>query len=309
MPHILVVDDSIVDMKLASGLLLKDSSWTLATAADGVEAIEQIESELPDLVVTDLQMPNMNGLELVEVIRNEYPLIPVILMTAAGSEAIAVEALEKGAASYVPKSQLATELVETAQRILSSSQLQRDQRRLFNYMSEVTYVIENDLKLVSALVAEIRSMLAERWLFDENEVLRIASAIDESLANAYYHGNLEVSSELREGDPNAYHELADQRRVVEPYSSRRINVRLRFRRDLFEITVHDQGVGFDPETLPDPTDLANLQKASGRGVLLMRSFMDDVIFSDEGRCVTMRKSLAHVRGDRMLDEDHVLGDE
>jgi len=69
--------------------------------------------ELPDLVVTDWQMPEIDGLELVNTIGDKYPEVPVVLMTAHGSEVVAAQALANGAASFVPKSDLADNLVET----------------------------------------------------------------------------------------------------------------------------------------------------------------------------------------------------
>jgi serine/threonine-protein kinase RsbW len=59
---------------------------------------------------------------------------------------------------------------------------------------------------------------------------------------------------------------------------------------LFEITVEDEGSGFDVENLPDPTDPANLLKESGRGAFLMRSFMDEVVWRRGGATVTMKKN-------------------
>ena len=125
MARILVVDDAVMDLRLASKLLERNADWTIACAQDGREALERVESDLPDLVVTDLQMPGMSGLELVEAMRTEFPLIPVVLMTAAGSEEIAVEALRLGAASYVPKRELAADLVDTVARLLASSEIGR----------------------------------------------------------------------------------------------------------------------------------------------------------------------------------------
>jgi CheY-like chemotaxis protein len=300
--RILVVDDSQVDLQLARKLLEKMPNWTVSTARNGKEGLERIESELPDLVVTDLQMPEMNGLELVETLRNEYPLIPVILMTAAGSESIAVEALQKGAASYVPKRELAADLADIVSRVLASATKQRNRRRLLNYMTEVTYVLENDLDLISSLVSDIRELIQERWLFDETECLRMATAIDEALCNAFYHGNLEVSSDLREQDANAYHDLAKQRRLEEPYRSRRIHVRLRLDRQEVSVTIRDEGPGFDPDSLPDPTAPGYLERPCGRGVLLMRAFTDEVAFNSTGNEVTLRKQTRHVDGSTVLDD-------
>ncbi|MBW3542246.1 MAG: response regulator, partial [Planctomycetes bacterium] len=76
MTRILVVDDSAMDRRLAGGLLEKRAGWSVLFAVDGRDALEQIELHIPELVVTDLQMPNMNGLELVAAVREDYPLIP-----------------------------------------------------------------------------------------------------------------------------------------------------------------------------------------------------------------------------------------
>src|SRR5688572_6531925 len=105
MPKVLVVDDAAVDRKLVGGLL-KAPNLTIEFAADGMEALAKIEVERPAIVVTDLVMPGMNGLELVGKIVAQYPALPVILMTGKGSEEIAVKALQAGASSYVPKSSL-----------------------------------------------------------------------------------------------------------------------------------------------------------------------------------------------------------
>src|SRR5260370_38467623 len=91
-PTVLVVDDSAVDRHKAKRLVEKVEGWRAVTACNGVEALEAIEREAPTGVLTDMLMPEMDGLELVEAIRGRYPLIPVILMTAFGNEAIAIRA-------------------------------------------------------------------------------------------------------------------------------------------------------------------------------------------------------------------------
>ena len=295
MPRILVVDDSLLDRKVAGMLLEKQSDWSVLYAGDGTEAVDQLESHLPDLVVTDLQMPNMNGLELVEAVRDEYPLIPVVLMTGAGSERIAVEAIEKGAASYVPKTELAADLVEIVDRLLATSAERRSRRRLQNYMTEISYVVENDLELLSALVQELRQLIGERWLLEEAACLRFATAVDEALQNAYFHGNLEISSEIRESDADAYRNLAEQRRHEEPFCRRSISVRVLVSKQQVSVNVCDEGPGFDPSQLPDPTAPGFIERPCGRGVFLMRSFADEVRFNETGNEVTLVKRSADQR--------------
>src|SRR5437899_9445028 len=94
MATVLVVDDSAVDRLRAEKLLAKDIGLTVRSATNGKEALEQLGRELPDIVITDMQMPEMDGLELVQEIRSKFPAVPVILMTAHGSEELAVRSEE-----------------------------------------------------------------------------------------------------------------------------------------------------------------------------------------------------------------------
>ena len=84
-------------------------------ASGGKEALQTLDRELPQLILTDLIMPDMDGLELVQQVRDRFPSIPMILMTAFGSEEAAMRALRAGAANYIPKKDLARDLVETVQ--------------------------------------------------------------------------------------------------------------------------------------------------------------------------------------------------
>jgi len=300
MTTILVVDDLLADRRIAGGLLEKSGEFKVVYAENGAAALEQIEAHIPDLVVTDLQMPEMDGLELVKAVRDKYIMIPTILMTAAGSEQIAVQALEYGAASYVPKKHLSRELFNTCSRVLSASSSQRGIKRLLNRISEMKFSLENDLGLISSLVAHLRELTQERRIFDESDCLRIGTALDEALLNSYYHGNLEVDSELKESDHNEFHNLANQRLAKEPYKSRKIHVTVRILDEQVEFIIQDEGHGFDPSSLPDPTDLEYLERPSGRGLLLMRAFMDSVEYNETGNSVVMIKS----RGSNsVLDDD------
>jgi CheY-like chemotaxis protein len=98
MSRVLVVDDSSTQARLIE-VILEDAKFEVEVAGQGLEALSAIQRDPPDVVLTDLQMPEMNGLELVQAIRQQYPFLPVVLMTAHGSEEIATQALQRGAAS------------------------------------------------------------------------------------------------------------------------------------------------------------------------------------------------------------------
>lgn len=291
MIDILVVDDSAMDRRVAGGLLERRQGWTVHFAQDGREGLDFLSRRSPDLILTDLQMPEVNGLELVEAVKRDHPLIPVILMTAQGSEAIAVQALERGAASYVPKRDLAADLVLIVERVLAVAGERRTRRSLMQRMQAMaaTYVLNNDPAILTSLVAHLQGVIYDMGLLGESERLRVGVALEEALLNAAYHGNLEVSSALREQDHSAYYELARARAKTAPYSDRAVHVDVDFSPRGLTYTVRDEGPGFDPSTLPDPTDPNYIDRPCGRGLLLMRTFMDGVKYNDRGNEVTLLK--------------------
>jgi CheY-like chemotaxis protein/anti-sigma regulatory factor (Ser/Thr protein kinase) len=287
----LVVDDSPLDRRLIGGLLEKDPQWTVHYAQDGLEALEQMRRTLPDLVITDLLMPGMDGLALVRAVRKEYPAVPVILITAQGSDEIAVDALQQGAATYVPKHALASDLVASIRAVMAVSGHRKRQARFMDCLRRTSceFVLDNDDTLFPPLVGFLQDSATQLGLCDETDRVRIGIALEEALVNALYHGNLELDSSLREADCKAYGDLAHQRRLELPYRDRRIHVRAQLARDLGVFVVRDDGPGFNPCALPDPTDPANLERVTGRGVLLMRSFMDEICYNSTGNEVTLTK--------------------
>jgi CheY-like chemotaxis protein/anti-sigma regulatory factor (Ser/Thr protein kinase) len=291
MPSVLVVDDSAVDRRLAEKLLTKEFNLNVLAASNGREALELLERHPTDLVLTDMQMPEMDGLQLVEEIRNRFPGVPVILMTAHGSEELAVQALKRGAASYVPKRNLARDLAETIESVLAVSTSNRSQQRLLECLveTESRFVLDNDVSLIPALISHLESNLTRMRLCDENGLIRVAVALREALINAIHHGNLELESAQREKDEKRYYRLVEERRQQEPYQDRRVHITAKESHREAVYIIRDEGPGFDPTTLPDPTDPANLEKVSGRGLLLIRTFMDEVQHNKEGNEITLVK--------------------
>jgi CheY-like chemotaxis protein len=297
MPRILVIDDSAADRRLAGGLLEKATGGPLGDvvveyATNGKDALAMVARQEPDLILTDLQMPQMNGLEVVEEIKRSHATVPVILMTAHGSEEIAITALARGASSYVPKRQLAADLVETVADVLAVSGSRRERQRLVDdcwIQTETHFLLPNNLALVPPLIGHLQDNLARMHVCQETDLVRVAVALREALSNAMIHGNLEVGSEMRDTDEKAYYQLIDERRAQEPYGQRSVQVIAEESRSEAVYVIRDEGRGFDANNLPDPTDPANLERVSGRGLFLIRTFMDEVNFNAKGNEVTMIK--------------------
>ncbi len=316
MTNILIADDSAVDRRLVGELLSRNPGVEVQYAVDGAEIVEntpfgelaadgldlqidyaengrqalaKLAQRPADLVITDLQMPEINGLQLVAAMREKYPRIPVILMTSQGSEEIAVQALQQGASSYVPKRLLMRYLWETVARVLKAAADDRGQARLIQCMlrTESIFRLENDPALFEPLVRYLQEETIRLGVCPAADRVRVGMALEEALANALYHGNLDLASELR--DTPGYREMIVKRRSQSPYQERRIEVEARITRTEASFSIRDEGAGFDPGTLPDPTDPANIEKASGRGIFLMRAFMDEVLYNEAGNGVVLIK--------------------
>jgi CheY-like chemotaxis protein len=300
MTKILVVDDLAADRQFVGKLLGEDPEFHVEYAADGAEALDRIEASPPELVVTDLIMPQLDGLKLVEQIRLRHPLVPVILITSKGNEEIASQALRRGAASYVPKREMPRDLLGTVRRVLGIAARRRDLNRLMGRLakSDCEFVLENDAALFAPLVSYFQDELGHLGLCGDADQTRVGVALEEALSNALYHGNLELGSELREEDDTDYHKAVQERMRRPPYCERRIRVRAKLSPEQALFVIRDEGPGFDPSSLPDPTDPENLERACGRGILLMKTFMDRVEFNAAGNAVTLVKQGRQPPGER-----------
>ncbi len=130
--------------------------------------------------------------------------------------------------------------------------------------AELRQSISSQIPVISPAVDQILDFIAKLRKADGSEV-DIEVALGEALANAVVHGNRE-------------------------HPAKHVFVTCRCTRDgEVSITVQDQGLGFDSETVPDPTTPSNRLRTSGRGIFLMKTLMDEVRFDQKGRVVHMLK--------------------
>lgn len=99
---ILIVDDQKGVRRLLEELFKKEG-WEVSVAGDGLEAIDKVEGSIPDLILMDVKMPNMNGLEAAHAIMARHPGIPIIMMTAYGEIEVVRQALQAGVKRCISK--------------------------------------------------------------------------------------------------------------------------------------------------------------------------------------------------------------
>jgi DNA-binding NtrC family response regulator len=127
--RILVVDDE-VNARTALGELLRNEGYAVEIAADGFKALGKLEEFAPDIVVTDLKMPGLSGVELMEKVRERDPECVVVVMTAHGAIGSAVQAMRQGAADYLTKPLNFDELVLVLRRELERKRLRAEAGQL-----------------------------------------------------------------------------------------------------------------------------------------------------------------------------------
>lgn len=288
MPMVLVVDDTAVDRRLAGGLLEAIPNIEVCYAADGHEALIQLSSALPDLVVTDLQMPDIDGLQLVTTIGEKYPEIPVILMTAHGSENIAAQALASGAASFVPKSELAESLPETVMHVLMLAETEARYKRLIDcaLKTDFEFELENDITIIEPLLEMIQQVSGGHNLFAHNCMVQMSVALEQALTNAMVRGNLEIS---RQEVPVVSASMVQEKAQQAPYKDRKVYFRATVTPGAAEFIIRDMGPGFDVSSIPKVSDPESFRDGSGRGLVLIQTFMDEVEYSQSGNEVRLKK--------------------
>jgi hypothetical protein len=140
----------------------------------------------------------------------------------------------------------------------------------------------------------IQQMVAGMRLSDATGRFRIGGAVKEALLNAIYRGNLEIGfqqmqdarSALALGQPV---DLVRERRRTSPYRDRKVHVAVQIDNGEARFVVRDGGPGFNPASVPAAGQPGSLDPETGRGLVLMRAFMDEVRFNDRGNEVTLLK--------------------
>jgi CheY-like chemotaxis protein len=293
MTRILIVEDSQTQAMLLKRML-ESQGYDVVVVPDGAAALTWLSQQTPHLMLVDWLMPGMNGLELIALVRQQFPKLPSVLITEFGSEEIAAEALQRGAVSYIPKRRLQNDLLRTLDSIFNVANANPRHQKLLECWvgNESRFILDNDVSIVPHLASHLTAGMALMLLCDEATSLRVQLALSEALTNAIYHGNLELSSLQREDDGASWRKLSPQRIHEQPYCNRKVLVHSRLARDKATFVIRDEGPGFDPTTLPDPRIPGHLERINGRGMLLIRSFMDEIQHNAIGNEITLIKRRA-----------------
>jgi two-component system NtrC family response regulator len=138
--RLLVVDDD-AQIRMVLTDRLEASGYEVLQAENGLKAIEQIESRPVDMVLLDVQMPGMDGMEVLSILEKQAPQLPVIILTAHGSIETAVEAMKRGAADYLPKPCRPDHIRLVVERVLAGRELQEEVTFLRQELDSQYYMV------------------------------------------------------------------------------------------------------------------------------------------------------------------------
>ncbi len=176
--RVLVVDDD-ESLRRVTQVQLEQAGFKTTTAGDGIEALRILQKSAPDLVITDLKMPGISGIELLRRIRADYPDVLVVMLTAFGTVESAVEAMKAGAYDYITKPVHPDELDLVARRALEHLQLIEENRSLRSSL-DAKYGFEN-------IIGRSNSLLY---------VLDMAARAAQTDATVLIHGETGTGKEL-----------------------------------------------------------------------------------------------------------------
>lgn len=270
---------------------IKSDAWTASIATSLDSARAAVDATPLALLLADSGLWHKGG--LADHITANHPALPVVVLTARDDAAV-IQHLQLGAMTYIPRDAGRRRLLDTIQSLIDITRHSpyRERVRGFLRSAEVELSLGNDPAAIGTVVGYLQQVLEDYGLSNPRDRARAGLALSEALSNAMIHGNLEVPSDLREQGSDAYYDAMEKQRAVEPFASRRVEVKARFTQSTATFLIRDQGPGFDRAAIPDPTDPANFGRLSGRGLLIMKAYTDLVTWNEAGNEVTLVKSLS-----------------
>ncbi|WP_372722535.1 response regulator [Novipirellula sp.] len=295
MASILLCEDSPTHTVLMQ-TLLEDDAHEVRCAQDGREAMASIAEHMPELVVTDLRMPNMNGLELVQALVSEQSQLPTVVVTARGSEDLAVDALALGAVNFVPKNSLNMLLNPVVRQTIAYSGSDRFSQPLSGQLRspEFYFKLGNYIESINPATQIVIQALAASGKLNPTNRIRIGMAVASALFNAICYGNLELSDEdpivakVIAGDTDSQAELM-KLAASDRYRKRSVHLKVSGGDKDTRISVSHDGNGRLARFNPAPGTPESFELEQCRGMMLITSFMDEVMFNSGFSEVVMVK--------------------
>ncbi len=284
----LLVVDPCAELQAVALEQAKIRGLSVITAPDPRVALTMLDMTVPDVVLTDLFLPEMGGLGLIRQVRSRYPHTSLILAAEEGNEVTIVEALRAGAVDYLHKPVVPEELGLAFDRALHAIPRTVEDAPGIEQL-EYRIVIGTDPAYVETCVTWLIQGTA--MMFPETQRLHLRATLIELIVNAVEHGSLEIFYQEKHEAlaKDQYETLIQQRRQDPRFANRRVIIRACYDKTarVLRYTVTDEGKGFRWKSFVTRADEpCDSRDANGRGVFLARAFFPDVTYNERGNEVT-----------------------
>lgn len=289
---ILIVEDDYGSREYLLNLINLEG-YDVRAAVNGEEGLAEYKSFDPDIIISDIQMPVMDGLQMLNILRQDKSDTIFIITTAYGSEDYAIEALRLGANNYLKKPIKRNSLIGLIDKyklIIESHKLaKKAEGKLVK--KDITLEFRTDIHHIPTIISQLVSEVGVK--LDDSEITNIELGLDELITNSMEHGNLGISfdEKVEASNDNTMLQLYAEKMKIRKLAQRKIKVKYKLRPKYCEWTITDEGKGFDWQLIPDPTKGAQLMELNGRGIFITHFLFDEMEYLDKGNKVRVRKNL------------------
>ena len=289
---ILVVDDQEM-MRTILIRFLQRAGYEVICAENGLKAIQLYRLHNPILVISDIKMPQLNGLELLAEIKKIDEHAMVILITGFGNEEILLKALRGGAINFFKKPIEIEEIIAVVKQAIRH-------RLATNYPEFYTTSFQEETKhfMFSPASLSLTPLINQLTInlpcfFSASEIINLKIGIEEMINNAVEHGCLGIgffqkNQAVRDG---RFSSLLAERISQTAEKPKHVYVTSQLNHKEYRVIIRDEGDGFNWAELPSLAQ-ENLLQYNGRGILLTRIFFDEVTYNEKGNEVTLRKFIS-----------------
>ena len=286
--NFLIADDTTEVLEFLQEFLVQAGHLVIC-AKDGEEALKIFRKEEIEGIFCALTLPKLGGLELLKEVKSSNSRRPFVMLCPHSDTKNALNALQLGACDYLIKKIKPLELQRTLDRVVSLHEGFHFSAYALDHLLQETRTLEigNDFEGVNRIIAFMTQDLPSYGILIQEQLFHMNMLLKEAIENAIFHGNLELSSEMRRKNPQLFYKTAEQKRDIDPYKNRRLTLQYDISRNSAKYVVRDEGKGFAHADLLDPADPDNLLRIEGRGLIMIMNFMDEVFWNDRGNEITM----------------------
>lgn len=290
---LLLVEDDPASMSYLE-IVVRKEGYEYKSAPDGQIGLELFRSFNPDMVISDINMANMDGLEMLKRIKFLKPECVVIMLTAFNSEEFVVKAMQSGANNYLKKPARREQLIALLRKYTAFVEDVKQIKNIAEYEKEhsFTFQFKSNIEIIPAICTYLIDETGA--CFEEDIALDVKLGLGELILNAVEHGNLGITfSEKNEAvQDDILQNLYIERLLDKKLADKLVTINFKKNEEMCMWEIEDEGDGFDPDAIPNPLSEEGILRLHGRGIFICRFHFDDLFYNEKGNKVTIVKRIS-----------------